>query len=238
MPNPSSAGRPNPDSAAPDKPDSPFERTYRGILRSLYEGTTVPGQRLAAPDLMQQFAVGRGTVREVLQRLASVGIVSMEPHRGAQLRLFTRNETSGLLDLVELFVGLAARGAAKAVGADTSAQAAFQATHDALQEPRSPIELGGFFAARDEYYRLLVRLSGNSELQRSFPTAQVQIMRAQLRRFQNAADSLALSDYTELSAAVLAGDAERAEQAGRQHVNRSRQRIQLLPDSAFSSTGR
>src|SRR5687767_1351220 len=78
----------------------PFERASRGILRALYEGAYVPGQRLAAPDLMNEFHVGRGTIREVLQRLASTGVVKILPHRGAHVRRFTRREVTEVLDIV------------------------------------------------------------------------------------------------------------------------------------------
>lgn len=212
---------------------TPFERTYRGIVRALYEGTIVPGQRLVAPDLMRQFDVGRGTIREVLHRLASSGVVSMVPHRGAQVRLLARAEVDEILDIVEMLLGLAARGAARAIGKGGSGEVLLS-HHARLREPNSLDEFAGFLQARDEYYRCIVRLSGNLELQRLFPAAQVHIMRVQLRRFQNAADAMALTDYAELTEAILSGEPERAEDAGRQHVGYTRARVSQLPDRAFA----
>ena len=91
---------------------SPFDRAYRGLLRGLYEGSFIPGQRLAAPDLMDRFGVGRGTIREVLHRLVASGVVSIIPNRGAAVRHLTRKEVNSVLDVVEVLLGLAARDAA------------------------------------------------------------------------------------------------------------------------------
>lgn len=212
---------------------SPFERTYRGILRALYEGTIVPGQRLVAPDLMRQFDVGRGTIREVLHRLASSGVVSMVPHRGAQVRLLTRAEVDDILDIIEVLLGLAARGAARTIREGGSGDV-LRSHYAALQRPDTLDEFAGFVRSREEYYRCIVRLSGNIELRRLFPAAQVHIMRVQLRRFQNAADSMALTDYSELTEAILSGDTQRAEQAGRTHVGYTRVRVSQLPEAAFA----
>lgn len=213
--------------------DGPFERVYRGILKALYEGAIVPGQRLATPDMMRQFDVGRGTVREVLHRLASSGVVSMVPHRGAQLRLLARAEIENLLDIVELLLGLAARGAATAAAHGGAGELA--ALTAELARPVSVERLADFYRARDAYYQHVVQLAGNAELQRIFPAAQVQIMRTQLRRFGNAADAILPDSYAALTAGILSGDPARAEAAGRDHVRLTRGQVLALPDAAFAA---
>lgn len=225
----SDAGQPKPD------PSSPFDRVYRGILRALYQEVFVPGQRLAAPDLMQRFDVGRGTIREVLHRLASSGVLVIVPNKGAQVRLLSRDDVNGLLDLVELLLGLAARGAAKSIG-EGIGEAAFRDFDAKLHEPGLLEDLYAFIRARENYYRCILQLSRNAELQRLFPSAQVNIMRVQLRRFQNAADAMALGDYSALTNAILSGNPVLAEQAARQHVDYTRQRVELVPDHAFSKS--
>lgn len=211
---------------------SPFERVYRGILRALYEGRYVPGQRLIAPDLMREFDVGRGTIREVLQRLASTGVVRITPHKGAQVRSLSRREVAEVLDIVELLVGLAARGAAKAMG-DPAVRSGLQMRNEALKPIRADVDFGSFLTAREDYYRYLIAIANNRELQRIFPNVQVHIMRVQLRIFDRAADSTDPSDFAELTEAIFSGDPDRAEQAGRLHVQRTMGRVHSLPDRAF-----
>ncbi|RKF23081.1 GntR family transcriptional regulator [Altericroceibacterium spongiae] len=217
-----------------DQPRSPSERAYRGILRALYENALVPGQRLVAPDLMKQFEVGRGTIREVLYRLTSTGVVSIVPNRGAQVRIMSRSEVDDLLDIVEALLALAARGAAAAIHVGQDADR-LREWHQTLQRAEAPSQFHDFVAAREDYYRGIVQLSGNSELQRLFPAAQVHIMRAQLRRFQNAGDAIDASDFNALTEAILSGDTARAEQAARDHVGFTRTRIASLPNHAFAT---
>lgn len=212
---------------------TPFERAYRGILRALYEGRFVPGQRLVAPDLMRDFDVSRGTVREVLQRLAATGVVTIQPHKGAQIRRLSRSEVIGLLEVVEVLLGLAARGAASAVTAAGPRQA-LQSRYEAMTALSVEVDFQRFIAAREDYYRCLVSASGNAELKRGFPNVQTQIMRFQLRPFDRAGDSADLTDYTRLHAAILSGDGEQAEAEGRAHVRKTACRIETLPDRAFS----
>lgn len=209
---------------------TPSEIVYRGILRGLYEGRFGPGQRLAAPDLMREFGVGRGTIREILQRLASTGVVTIRPHKGAQVRRLSRSGVLGVLDVVEVLLGLAARGAA---AAGTGLKAELERRYDDMRAIDAELDFNRFVDAREEYYRLLVAAPQNLELQRVFPTIQVQLMRLQLRSFDRAADSVDMGDYSELNEAVLASDPVRADRAGRRHVARTRERVIGLPARAF-----
>ena len=211
----------------------PFERVYRGILRGLYEGSLVPGQRLVAHDLMRRFKVGRGTIREVLHRLASSGVVTIVHNRGAAVRQLTRREVNDLLDVVEVLLGLAARGAAAHLR-DSEHRATLVAMLENLRPDKANGNFDDFLRVREDYYRFVVRLAHNDELRHLFPDAQTHIMRVQLRTFGRAADSAEPADYAALTAAILAGDPVQAEVAGRRHVDYTRQRIAQLPDRAFA----
>ena len=211
---------------------TPSERVYRGLLRGLYEGRYAPGQRLAAPDLMRQFDVGRGTIREVLHRLASSGVVSIVPNRGAQVRRLSRREVGDLLDIVELLLGLASRGAALTAHT-TRPDNALLDLYEKLKMQKRNGDFSGFVQAREGYYRCIVAQSGNRELQRLFPAVQVHIMRAQLRSFDRAGDSADIADFSALTRAILSGDPVQAEEAGREHVKRTVARVAQVPDRAF-----
>lgn len=211
---------------------TPFDRVYRGILRGLYEGRFVPGQRLVEPDLMQEFGVGRGTIREVLNRLTAAGVVLTIRHRGALVRLLTKRDVEELLDLVELMVGLAARRGAERVG-NGEDSAPLAAAYARLRSYEEVEDFAAFSAAREDYYRAMVRLSGNHELARIFPGVQVQIMRLQLRHFGRAAEGIEFKDYARLTQAIVSGDPDAAEAAGRLHVRHVRESVSDLPDRAF-----
>ncbi|MCB1389940.1 MAG: GntR family transcriptional regulator, partial [Rhodobacteraceae bacterium] len=143
------------------------EALVRDVLQGLAEGRFVPGQRLAEPDLMSRYGLGRSTVREGLGRLAASGIVVQTPHRGAQIRLLGRRAACDVLRVTEPLLGLAARQAAEAVarGGDPAPLRLAAAEYDAA----------GFAEkarARARYYRALTLLAGNAELDRLLPMLQ------------------------------------------------------------------
>ena len=70
--------------------DQVMEAVKDGIRQARY----VPGQRLVEPDMMRDFAVSRGTVREALRRLAAEGFVQIELYRGASIRKMSRATNS------------------------------------------------------------------------------------------------------------------------------------------------
>ena len=90
----SRAARGNKETSHP--PSSP-ELIFREIVQGLYNGTYVPGQRLVEVDLTQRWGVSRGTVREALNRLAAEGIVVLNRHRGAAIRVLNRAEMQDIL---------------------------------------------------------------------------------------------------------------------------------------------
>lgn len=214
-------------------PESSFEKVYRGLLRGLYEGRFVPAQRLVEADLMEQFDVGRGTIREALNRLSSAGIVVMVRHRGAAIRMLSREDMYQLLDVVEILFGLAARRAAENIARNPKLKSVLTGASQAIRPFEHSDDFVTFEGIRERYYRTVMRLSGNYELPRLFPTMQVHILRIQLRRFEYAANSF--EDYQAITKAILSGPPDRAEEVARAHVRQTSERLSDIPDRAFGS---
>ncbi|MEY8838784.1 GntR family transcriptional regulator, partial [Cribrihabitans sp. XS_ASV171] len=80
----------------PRKGESASRFIVRDVVRGLYEGRYVAGQRMAEPDLMAHYDVSRSTVREALKELSSDGIVELAAFRGAQIRKLTRAQAANL----------------------------------------------------------------------------------------------------------------------------------------------
>lgn len=202
------------------------EALVRDILQGLAEGRFVPGQRLAEPDLMARYGLGRSTVREALGKLATSGIVVQTPHRGAQIRLLTRRAACDVLRVTELLLGLAARQAAEAVakGADPSALQEAAKAYDTATEDRAR------FRAR--YYRALTALAGNTELDRLLPMVQIHLIRAQLRVNRPPGRGA----RADLVRAVSAGQANMAESAARAHIRALIAVLPEVPDTVFAPT--
>lgn len=214
---------------------SSSQLVHRGILRALYEGRFAPGQRMIEAELVTRFDVSRSSVREALNSLASTGVVTLIPHRGACIRLLSRKDVLDILQIVDLLFGLAARNAALHI--DEAGNAVrLKARYDALIGFDWSDDFGRFVNARESYYRTMFRVAGNQEMIRLFPSIQVQIMRIQLRTWNRAADAMRQLDYANLNQAIFSGDEARAEEAGRVHVRHTIDKIIALPERAFGGS--
>ncbi|MCC6002108.1 MAG: GntR family transcriptional regulator [Pararhodobacter sp.] len=200
----------------------------RDILHGLSDGRYVPGQRLVEPDLMQAYHVGRSTVREALGRLAAGGVVEQMPHRGARIRRLDRRAARDLLRVTEALLGLAAREAGEAVAAGAD-----PARFDSAARVLATAEPDTEARARARYYRELVALGGNGELQRLLPALQIHLIRAQLRPLRH--EEAASAERAGLVQAILAGQGAEAEARARAHVARLTAALPALPDTAFAA---
>jgi DNA-binding GntR family transcriptional regulator len=217
-----------PDETDNADPVSSSDQIVRDVVRGLYEGRYVAGQRLAEPDLIRRYGVGRSTVREAIKRLAAEGVVATHPFRGAQLRHLSRKEARNVLLILELMVGLAARQAAENIGL-AGRRAAFREAYDSLLKLERAEDSYDQVRARNRFYRTITRIGGNAELERLLPSIQVHLVRAHLKLPR----SQRFTDYRQMADAILSGKAADAEAAGRAHIAHIAAVLDMLPDSAF-----
>lgn len=208
------SGLADPAVADPPRP-SVSDIVFRGIVRGLEAQQFVPGQRLVEADLMARFNVGRNAVREAMQRLAAEGLVDLLRHKGAAIRVLSREEVFDLLDIAECIFGLLARKAAR--GGDQPASAAeLEEIRTLLEQADSDQDQGAFLDARRRFYRCLLAMSGSRDLKRLFTSIHIPIVYAQQR--VPALQQIRLPAYLSIIRAVLATDADAAEQAATRHV--------------------
>lgn len=220
------------ESKTPERVSS-ADQVVSEILRGMYDGLYVPGQKLTESDLTKKYGVSRGSVREALKRLAAEGIVTINLHFGARVRMLTRTDVRDVLEVLEVLVGLAAKLATGRDGASADRQA-LRATLRTLSDAQRSGNGYEFARERNRFYRQLARLGGNQELARHISGIQAHLVRIQFRNYNIAAEKHLLGDYQGIIAAVLAGDAKKAESATRRHIRRVATGIQRLPDRAFA----
>lgn len=203
------------------------------ILRGLYSGRYVPGQRLIEVDLTREYKVSRGSIREALKLLAAEGVVSLNLHRGAYIRALSRTDTKDVFAVIEALTALAARLAAERIHEDDNAALMRDAAAQVVATARG--DFIEFVHARNRFYRRLVRVGGNRELDRMLPTMHVHLVRTQFRRHGTLAEEQRIEEYERIAATLLEGDPEAAEAAMRHHVRHTAELIQRLPDDVFAS---
>lgn len=196
---------------------SPRELIVRDIIKGLYEGRYVPGQRLVEADLTAHYRVSRGPVREALNWLAAHGIVSLTLQRGAQVRRLSREEAIDILVVVESLIGLAACLAAlRAQSSEEERKLRGALTRLEEFDPTSGSP--EYAHARDSFYGALMDIAGNAELRRIMPGTLVHLVRVQYRDAWRATARSRHADYRAIAKAVFTGQAQAAESAARAHI--------------------
>lgn len=192
----------------------------QGELRhAILDGTLAPGQRLRAEAIAERFDASRTPVREALLLLEREGLVDVEPHRGAVVRVF---DAADLIDVYEIRALLESHAAARA--ATRICQPAIERLDElcALGDAgrgNTPEAVAEQIELNDEFHRLIVDGAGSPRL-----TAAMRGVAGVPRPFRTAfwasedERARSLFSHRELVAALRAGRPELAEAVMRMHI--------------------
>lgn len=184
------------------------EEVYHYVGRQIIDGTLAAGERIRDIDVAEELHVSRTPVREALQRLERLGMVSMYPSRFTEVTMVTSETIAQSLQFAGYQAGVAAR---LAVPRLTAAQREHvvkltAAMHASLDDGSRTSD------ARWAVFAYLGDHSGNAQHRTLMEDASMVL-------FRNLRDwSVPRSDhrrmrevYVEFCDAVLAGDGEGAE---------------------------
>jgi len=214
---------------------STSEVLFRNIVRGLYEGRYVPGQRLIEVDLSQEYKVSRFVVREALARLMAEGVVSTNFNRGAVIPRLSRKEASDIFLVMEKVFSLSASLAAENIDLPGN-QALLSNSMAQLLEftADDDFDFFEFGRASSLFFRSLVKISGNAQLQRVISALQVHLIRVQFRAYPSVAEVYRLNEFRKIGDAVSNGDAARAAREMSDYFVSLARDIAALPDRAFA----
>jgi DNA-binding GntR family transcriptional regulator len=189
-------------------------RIADAIRDRVRHGRYVAGQRLVEAELMRDFGVGRGTVREALRRLAAEGMLELTPNRGASVPGLSRTD---VIDLLQVLEGLVTEGAALAArrsgepGVHREARRALEATRAFARRPDRRMSVADCMEENGRFHQALASLSGNPLLERMVLQLQVHMFRLAYHNSSSQADRRRwTANHEKILAAVVAGDPRRA----------------------------
>jgi DNA-binding GntR family transcriptional regulator len=78
------------------------------LRAAILDGEFAAGQRLVEVDLCERFGASRFAVRAAIPVLASEGLVELQRHRGARVRVITLAEAIEITEVRRLLEGLTA----------------------------------------------------------------------------------------------------------------------------------
>ena len=211
------------------------QRAVVALRDGIRTGSYVPGQRLVEVDLVNDLGVGRNSLREAFSRLASEGLIVIEPHRGASIRKRSRTEVAQLYDISEVLEGLAARNAAEGIGRPGNAK--LLKSFVERQAESVPISARQQVDAAADLHEAILRMSDNPRLIELGTNVHILTFSLQLRHSQLAADhplsEHSLAEHRDIVDAILTGDPQHAEEVMRSHIRNGKQRLMALPDTVF-----
>ena len=192
------------------------EEAYAHILAGIRGGRYAPGSRLVPEEIAAGLGMSRMPVREAFRRLATEGLVVIQPNRGCRVSSLTISDIAEIYEMRAVLEGLAARLAAPRI--DKAAMADLQ--H--LLRKMTISEKDGteqWLADHYRFHEYLFQLSGRPKLVGQIRTLHAAI-EPSLRLYRHHAPKRrsAGEAHKVLLGLLASGDAAAAEQATRDHV--------------------
>jgi DNA-binding GntR family transcriptional regulator len=186
----------------------------RGLI---FAGELVPGQRVPEKDLCQRYSISRTPLREALKVLASEGLITLLPNRGARVTRLTPE------DAEELFPVL---GALEALSGELACAQATDADIAEVKVLHYQMALHHTRAERDDYFRLnqaihhkIMEIAGNPTLAQVYDGLAGRVRR--VRYLANASRTrwdAAMAEHEEILAALEARDGTRLAALLKEHL--------------------
>lgn len=209
-------------------------KIFLQILQGLYEGRYAPGQRLIEKDLTEEFQATRFVVKDALKLLVFEGVAENNFYRSCHIPRLTRAEAAHIFIVMEWLFGLAAREAAKSEHLDELGPTLRDACAG-LRAVRGDVDFFEFGRATSQYFRTIVKISGNTELMRILPSLRVHLVRVQFKGYPAVGDFNYVWKFERIADAILARDPDGAESLMREHFRTMMENTNALPDRAFAS---
>jgi DNA-binding GntR family transcriptional regulator len=210
-----------------------WQRVYDHLRAEILSGRLEPGAELAEVALSEQLGVSRGPLREAIGRLASEGLVTVRPRRGAVVRSLSKAEFVELSQVREALEMLAVRLAVPRLGPeDVAALEELVATMAAHAERG---EVAEFFEANSTFHLRLVEASGNAKLLELYEQLLAQLGRYRLRSLSLRGNlERSVAEHAAILRAAKRSDADRAAHLMSEHIRVPQRSLKGLSDDEFA----
>jgi DNA-binding GntR family transcriptional regulator len=205
--------------ARPIEVTSIVDRVYEELRERIASGALPRGARLRQEALAADLGVSRTPLREALRRLASEGVVVLEPNRGARVADVSLDDMMAAYEARLLLEPGAAR-----LAAERRERASLAQMRAAIADHRRARSRPALFAANRAFHLALVEAAGNEHLLRFAEVLWVARIGAAIYEQQDetraevAADA---DDHERIADAIEAGEGGAAEALTRDHIARA-----------------
>jgi DNA-binding GntR family transcriptional regulator len=210
-----------------------WQRVYDHLRAEILSGRLEPGAELAEVALSEQLGVSRGPLREAIGRLASEGLVTVRPRRGAVVRSLSKEEFLELYQVREALEMLAVRLAVPRLGPEDVAVLEGLVERMAAHAERD--EVAEFFEGNSAFHVRLFEASGNAKLLELYEQLLAQLGRYRLRSLTLRGNlDRSVAEHAAILRAAKRGDADRAAHLMSEHIRVPQRSLKGLSNDEFA----
>jgi len=211
-----------------------WQRVHERLREQILSGELEPGAELAEVALSEQLGVSRGPIREALGRLASEGLVTVRPRRGALVRSLSKEEFLELYQVREALEVMAVKLAVPRLRAEDFD--ALEGLIETMGRHAERDEVAEFFQANVAFHGRLLETSGNGKLQELYGQLLGQLGRYRLRSLLLRGNlQRSVAEHAAIVRAAKRGDAERAAYLMSEHIRVPQRSLKKLSDADLAA---
>nr|WP_315464431.1 GntR family transcriptional regulator [uncultured Rhodoferax sp.] len=191
------------------------EEAYAFLLHRIRMGITKAGDRLIPEEIAAEINTSRMPVREAFRRLASEGLLTIRPNRGAIVRGLDVDEMEEVFAMRAVLEGLAGRMALPRI----QPQHLDQLRYLVEQMDRVGQDVSRWVTAHRSFHEYLCQLCGGSRLQAQIASLH-SVVEPHMRMWLEHAEKPESSreEHIQIIDAIQAGNADALEQVIREHI--------------------
>jgi len=187
------------------------------LRQLIIDGTLKPGTWLNERDLCDRLKISRTPLREAYRMLASDGLLTLQPKRGAMVIELSADDVENIFDVLAVLEGLAARSAAERATDEELAHIA--QLHAQTREHYNNRDIRAYYATSMGTHIAINRAAHNPALTHSYDRFNLQVQALRYRsNFDLDEWTKAMSDHEAFVEALLKRDGARAEALIREHL--------------------
>jgi len=209
---------PNEPLRAPVPPARLLHETVIDRLRDMIvQGELAPGAKLVERVLCERLGVSRTPLREAIKRLASEGLVALQPNRGAIVTALTLEQVRETFAVIGALEALAGQLACRNI---TDAQLAeIRALHFEMLACHARGDLAGYFRCNQAIHVAIVAAGGNRTLAATYRHLNAHVLRARyMANLSRERWDRAVAEHEAMLNALAARDGERLQRLLSEHL--------------------
>lgn len=191
-----------------------FDELRAAILRGEY----APLQRLIETDLVERYGTTRSVLRNAFTRLATEGLIELQPNRGARVRQISAEEAIEITEIRRDVEALVAARAAQRITDDEIAE--LRTLGEAMSAAVEHMDMLGYSELNAQLHSTVRRIADHTTATRIIDQLHGQMVRHQFRlALVPGRPSVSLPEHLAIIDAVCTRDPKQAERAMRTHLD-------------------